>query len=233
MAIRDECPLSPGTSARPARGLIVIHFRTKINQDSLGGEPTMSYDFSDGRTSPSIQYTPPPPTSAPEYAYPPTVPPTSHATPGKSKRPALIIIAALTVLSLAGVGAWVLIGKTTGGSGPGTFTANGSFEVFSSYDAYLGSSGVRHYGRSCQGADGYDDMRQGTQGRVSVDNQVVAYGEFGPGRYVGGNCIFQWKVTGVPAGKPRYSVEVNNRGNLFYHEKELRAGVALELGQGG
>jgi hypothetical protein len=179
---------------------------------------------------------PPPPPAAPhvpevahESGYPPLLP-TSHAAPHKSKRPLLISAAVVVLLALAGVGAWSLLGKATG---PSKFTARGTFTVFGSYDYDLGASGVSHYGSVCEGADGYNDLGEGTQVRIAVKGEVVAYGEFGTGHYVGGNCLFHWRVDGVPAGKPRYSVEVNNRGNIFFQEKELRNGVQLEIGQNG
>jgi hypothetical protein len=105
-------------------------------------------------------------------------------------------------------------------------------------------------GGPCKAASGYDDISAGSQ--VTLTNgsgEVVATGNLGNGMQSNSEgwsyanwlrvgkgvamCSFSFQITDVPGGGNFYQVSLgnNNRGEISYSEDELKAGIALKLGQ--
>lgn len=102
-----------------------------------------------------------------------------------------------------------------------------------------GSEGRGGQPGSCEGRDGYDDIRAGAQVTVKDENGTV----IATGRLEGGQqvevpsatlyiCEFGFQVD-VPADKSFYAIEVSHRGEITYSRAEMEESawtVDLELG---
>jgi hypothetical protein len=79
----------------------------------------------------------------------------------------------------------------------------------------------------CTGTGGYDDIRNGTQVRVSdEDGELLAVGSLGEGLVsqdstpIFTKCHFPISVSDVPEAR-FYSIEVSHRGEISYSKAEL------------
>lgn len=102
----------------------------------------------------------------------------------------------------------------------------------------LGLGGFTGTGPGCEGAGGFDDVAIGTDVTVTdASGTVVAVGaiESSAARYdfkVGTQplgCDLHFRLTGVPAGKKFYGVEVGRRGVVRYDEAALARSIKLTL----
>lgn len=94
-------------------------------------------------------------------------------------------------------------------------------------------------GDACTGRDGYDDIREGAQVKVSSDaGKVLGLGALKAGRAgqpledtgATGTCVFGFEVSGIPAGGGAiFGVEVTHRGVIQFTRDEAGT-IALTLG---
>jgi hypothetical protein len=94
-----------------------------------------------------------------------------------------------------------------------------------------GLNGVASDGTSCEGADGYSDVSEGTA--VTVKNgkgEFLATTSLGQGTGNTAECTFSFSFP-VTEGEDRYVVSVGRRGEFSYTFEQLRArGVQVRLG---
>lgn len=85
----------------------------------------------------------------------------------------------------------------------------------------------------CVGQGGYDDITEGADVVVKDQNgTVVATGSLQAGTAQGGDCVYPFRVAGVPK-EAFYVVEVSHRGELHYSYAEMQGNgwtVAMTLG---
>jgi hypothetical protein len=93
-------------------------------------------------------------------------------------------------------------------------------------------------GTPCDAADGYEDIRAGTQVVVADEaGKTLALGSLDAGLLAGESgadvftlrCSFPFEVLGVPAGHPFYRVSVGRRGGQQYTAADLQHSLHLEL----
>jgi hypothetical protein len=94
----------------------------------------------------------------------------------------------------------------------------------------------------CAGSGGYDDLALGAQVVVSDPaGTTVAVGSVTESipitewdddaeDYLATACTLRFLVTGVPAGKGFYGIEVSHRGRLQYSEAQARKELELTIG---
>lgn len=143
--------------------------------------------------------------------------------PRPSRRPLIIgVVAAAAVMLAALVVIVVFLSR------PGSFTVTGEMALIGDEgDSYSNVEG----GTTCTSLSGYDDIAAGTQVVISdASGDTVAVGQLREGKPTAAACAFSFKVNNVPAGSKFYKLEVGKRGGLQYTEKQLRDGVAVQLG---
>ncbi|WP_215789706.1 hypothetical protein [Paractinoplanes bogorensis] len=88
------------------------------------------------------------------------------------------------------------------------------------------------YDGGCAGNGGYDDISDGASVTVTdAGGEIVGLGSLTGSTMVSGTeCDFSFTVTGVPAGKGFYGVEVSHRGSVKYAEADLASPVGVTLG---
>jgi hypothetical protein len=151
---------------------------------------------------------------------PPVFPPAAPPTPGRSPKVPVVVVALIVVLVLI-VGAFLWSRTRTS-----SFTAKGTMQVFSTSVQQLGDG-------ACAGSDGYSDIGPGAQVVISdPSGKTLAYADLGDGSSQQLTCTFSFTVPKVPSGKQSYGVTISHRGTLHYTEAELKAGVALTIGDG-
>ena len=89
-------------------------------------------------------------------------------------------------------------------------------------------------GKRCTGGDGYEDIRSGTEIRVSdEDGNIIAVGSLKGDGTVGsdGRCAWAWAIPKVP-DQSVYGFEVARRGRATYTRDQLKQHpiVILTLG---
>ena len=93
-------------------------------------------------------------------------------------------------------------------------------------------------GDSCSGIEGYDDIRTGTQVKVSDDTgKIVGLGALKAGlardskpSWKGTDlCVFDFEVKGIPDSGAIYGVEVSHRGVVQFTRDQADS-VSLTLG---
>ncbi|PXY20516.1 hypothetical protein BAY59_31310 [Prauserella coralliicola] len=109
-----------------------------------------------------------------------------------------------------------------------TFTLEGTITLSTDgADLQLNDDGSWY----CIGANGYDDIAEGT--RVTVydpSGAVLATGALGQGGDSVEPCVLPIAVPDVPGGHDTYQVEVSDRGKIVVSATEAKAGqVALTL----
>jgi hypothetical protein len=135
------------------------------------------------------------------------------AVPGRRiARPPLVIGGVLFV-AVAVVAALGLLALVNSGLLTSRHTVAGTFDLTGSFD-----------GSTCQGSDGYDDIREGLGVTLTDgDGKVLATSSLGPGTPNGlGDCEFTFSLGGVPE-VASYSVEVGDRGRLTYLLEDMRS----------
>lgn len=130
-----------------------------------------------------------------------------------------LVAAGIIVLAVAGVGAYVLLGRSMTVSGVMVLTDLSSGVQVDSTD-----------GVTCTGKGSYLDIQAGAEVTVTdAAGATVALGTLEAGHYdTAKGCVFSWKVS-VPAGKKFYGIEVGHRGVLRYSEAELRNPLTMSL----
>ena len=135
----------------------------------------------------------------------------------------VIVLLTLGVVIIAALGGYLIYRGTR----PAPVTIDGSVTLSSGIDG----------GSTCQGKDGFDDIREGTTVVVHDSaGKVIATGELSAG--VGEemvadmalSCRFAFSVRDVPRQK-FYGIEVSHRGTVTFTAAQVENGdVALSLG---
>lgn len=133
-----------------------------------------------------------------------------------------------------GIAAVLLLPLVACSLGPKTFTASGTLTLAQ-------TAFVSDISAPCEGKDGYADIRQGTQVKISDGSgKVIAIGTLGAGkgssilgdtysRKTITHCTFAFEVEDVPAGEAIYGVEVSRRGVINFTAENADK-IALTLG---
>jgi hypothetical protein len=103
----------------------------------------------------------------------------------------------------------------------------GQIEVNGQDDTHVQSD------QRCTMSGGYADIFAGTQVVVTDGaSRTIALGQLGDGSWnsVNGVCVFDFSVTGVPAGHLFYGIEVSHRGRLQYTAEQMTHPIAQTLG---
>lgn len=140
----------------------------------------------------------------------------------------LAIAAGAVVLVLGAVAAVVLLaGSDDPAAGQKTITITGTMTLDRG-DFEWGVNSTTDL--RCYGRRGYDDIRGGAQVTVTDPNgKVIALGKLDEGKATVGSdqrateCVFPFKVDGVPASHGFYGVEVSHRGVLRYSEADIQS----------
>jgi hypothetical protein len=95
---------------------------------------------------------------------------------------------------------------------------------------------------TCEGQDGYDDLKVGARVVISdagittiavgsvTESIPITEWDDGLEDYRASACTLRFLVTGVPAGKGYYGVEVSERGRVDFSEAEMRKELELTIG---
>lgn len=150
----------------------------------------------------------------------------------KPSRPRWVIpvVVGLVALLLVAGGtiAYLMLRRpgATGGPAAGTMTVKGTLSVD-------GDDRTRFDGEPCSLSGGYADIAEGTSVVVTDSTgKTVAIGHLGPGHGAFGtnDCVFDFKVDGVPTGLRFYGIEASHRGRVQFAEADLAKPVTLTLG---
>ena len=108
-----------------------------------------------------------------------------------------------------------------------TVTASGVFVLTDN----AGVNAIRVDGATCDGADGYSDIKASTPVVVTNDKgEVLATTSLGPGKGDAAQCTFTFEFPATE-GQERYVVSVGRRGAFTYSFGQLAAqGVHIQLG---
>jgi hypothetical protein len=147
----------------------------------------------------------------------------------------LTVLLALAALFALLVG----LGLALGSGGPSGFTAHGTEQLCTS--PLLNTS-----------PDDFPDITSGAQvtvtdpsgkvigsGALSADpketviktaeERAVLEASTGVSNIVANDQVYDFTVTSLPAGQPRYGISIGHRGTVWYSEKQMRGGPSVTL----
>jgi hypothetical protein len=192
------------------------------------------------------EHTPASPQGGAPFGHPSTWPaPQSVAAAPPKRRMVAIILAVAGVLALvAGTGVTVYLVTRPSSNVPAA-AASPSAAAFTAAGTLLLKRGEFSWNSAadptCQGLNGFSDLRGGTQVTVTdaagkkLAIGVLANGRAGDfttdsdGAQRAASCALSFAVTGVPRGVGPYGVEISHRGVQNYNEAQLDAGVTLRI----
>lgn len=165
-----------------------------------------------------------------------------------------VIVGAL-VLVLAVVAAWILTRDDTGddrsgaatdpvsattaaAAAPTTLSVSGTISLGLGDFEWTDGTGQGLTGPTCAGRGGYDDIAVGAPVTITdPGGTVVGIGKVDTSIPTGfsadktpTSCDLKFAVSGLPAGKGFYGVEVSHRGAVKFKEADLAKSVELSLG---
>ena len=163
----------------------------------------------------------------------------------------LIALAGVALLAVGAVGALLLLrpsgdatpvaaaaSAVTPSAAPKALAVEGVIELGLGDFVWDKIGQVGQPGPWCAGEGGYDDIAVGAPVKVTdADGSIVGRGELDVSLLAGfseagtpTSCELKFTVSGVPAGKGFYSVEVSHRGAVTFDEADLAEPVKLSLG---
>lgn len=164
----------------------------------------------------------------PYYGMGPPPPP-----PRRPRRNIVILIVLAVVFAAIAIAAIVLFATQTRSAK--TFELTGSMNLVDDSTSSRSSSSITtSTGDSdfmCAGKRGYSDIGPGASVEVTDETgTLIAKGRLSDSFGTSSICTLSFTVTGVPAGKKYYQVEVSHRGKVSFTESEAREGIGLSLG---
>ncbi|MGH3191742.1 MAG: DUF2510 domain-containing protein [Streptosporangiaceae bacterium] len=159
----------------------------------------------------------------------PGAPPQRHRAlrrPRKTALGGILIVGAIVAAGGAALGLWL-----GGVFGPSAFTAHGGEQVCGDAPDIADGTQVTVTDSSGHvigtGTLAEDDSAAAMKAVTAYDKLQASLGTFGDG----GLSIYDFTVTGLPGGETRYGISIGqDRGTVFFSEKQMRAGPALNLG---
>lgn len=191
--------------------------------------------------------TPAPPQDAARFGHPSTwpAPQPIEALPAKRRTAPIVgaVLGVLVLVAAAGIAVY-LLGRpdatapsaVPSASSDATFTAAGTLHLDLGQFSWNSVQDP-----TCQGLNGYSDLRGGTQVLVTdATGKKLAVGALAAGRtgdftansdgtQRAGACSLDFAVPGIPRGVGPYGIEVSHRGVQNYTEAQLDRGVTLGL----
>jgi hypothetical protein len=180
-------------------------------------------------------------TPAAPLGHPSTWPaPSPVAAPPAKRRAVPVVVASLVVLALVGAAVYVLGRDPKAAPPPSVAASSASFTASGALVLKRGEfSWNSAADPTCQGLNGYSDLRAGTQVTVTDASGkklaigVLAKGNAGDfsteadGTQRAASCSLPFAVSGVPRGVGPYGIEISHRGVQNYNEAQLDSGVIL------